>query len=440
MRAFNCALTLEPEDVSIKDPAGGAVPLRDVEPITGEETTFEVHFAEVQALAGTYRFAIGPHVEDLTGLEMAQDGDAVNGEPGDVHHGTFAVAPVPLALIPFAEGFEGGDVLSLGGHWSFWTEGIGTIYVESDSGLGGTGCLAMAHNSSAVSSEKAFLHLNLSGQHDLVLDFSARELAHLDGVITVSISHDGLTWHQIGSQGGWNPMYSWKQHSFDLDAEIATAGISYTSDFQIRFYHVRGSAGKRSVFVFDDIRVHIMAPLEVTAGVATGEEWVYQNTQTTTDDRHVSTATISLVSEASPGEAYNVSIADDGPGGANFALGPIIDNRPGEQTLTAPIIGGRVGASTPGTGGAAYSVTLTVEGQTSLEADTADVTLALRYIGDVDGSGAPGAQDKQFFNQRLNNVATAYPDRCYDLNGSGGAPNAEDKQVMNQVLNGVSLP
>jgi len=182
------------------------------------------------------------------------------------------------------------------------------------------------------------------------------------------------------------------------------------------------------------------APLEVTAALAAGEDWVYQNTETTTDDRHTSLATISLVTEASPGEVYNVSVADDGPGGANFTLGAVVDNRPGEQTLTVPIIGGRVGVGTPGTAGAAYTVTLTVEGQTSTQSDTADVTLALRYIGDVDGSGAPGAQDKQFFNQRLNNVATAYPDRCYDLNGSGGAPNAEDKQVMNQVLNGVALP
>jgi len=180
-------------------------------------------------------------------------------------------------------------------------------------------------------------------------------------------------------------------------------------------------------------------PLEVTAALAAGEDWVYQNTETTTDDRHTSLATITLVSEASPGEVYNVSIADNGPG-TNFTLGAVVDNRPGQQTLTVPIIGGRVGASTPGTAGAAYTVTLTVEGQTSTQTDTADVTLALRYIGDVDGSGAPGAQDKQFFNQRLNNVATPYPDRCYDLNGSGGAPNAEDKQVMNQVLNGVALP
>ena len=140
------------------------------------------------------------------------------------------------------------------------------------------------------------------------------------------------------------------------------------------------------------------APLEVTAALEDGEDWVYQNTETTTADRHTSLATITLVSEASPGEVYNVSIADDDPVGCNFTLGTITDKRPGQQELTVEIVGGRTGASTPGTAGAAYTVTLTVEGQTSTETDTADVSLALRYIGDVDGSGAPGAQDKQFFN------------------------------------------
>ena len=186
--------------------------------------------------------------------------------------------------------------------------------------------------------------------------------------------------------------------------------------------------------------VYVGDPLEIVPELAPGEDWVYQNTQTTTQDRHTSLLTITLVSEASPGETYNVSIADNGPGGANFTLGDVTDNRPGEQTLTAAIVGGRIGASTPGAGGAAYTVTLTMEGQTSGRTDAVDVSLVLRYLGDVDGSGSPGAQDKQYFNQRLNGVPTPYPDRCYDLTGNGGAPNAEDKQVMNQVLNGVPLP
>ena len=206
------------------------------------------------------------------------------------------------------------------------------------------------------------------------------------------------------------------------------------------------SAAKTAIFMHDSwaVTAHFVEEqaelLEVAAAVAPGEDWVYQNAYTTTQNRHRSTVTVSLVSEAEPGETYTVSVADSGPGGANFFLGSVVDNRPGQQTLSVPVLGGSVGGSTPGAGGAAYTVTLTVEGQTSTETDTADVSLVLRYIGDVDGSGSPGAQDKQYFNQRLNGVATAYPDRCYDLNGSGGAPNAEDKQVMNQVLNGVSLP
>ena len=179
--------------------------------------------------------------------------------------------------------------------------------------------------------------------------------------------------------------------------------------------------------------------LDITAALAAGEDWVYQNTQTTTQDRHRSTATVSLVSEASPGEVYDISIADDGPGGANVTLGTVTDNRPGDQTLRVEIVGGRVSGSTIGTGGAAYNVTITVEGTTSGQSDSAQVQLVLRTLGDVDGNGAVGAEDKQYLNQRLNNVATAYPDRGYDLNGSGGAPNAEDKQVMNQLLNNASL-
>jgi len=266
-------------------------------------------------------------------------------------------------------------------------------------------------------------------------------LAVWDGGYEVSYRR----WDYSGS----NPAHSTNVSDICRMWETGAAGCALNPAKTLLGFHFEVDNGTLAPAYEEGDEVHIFAasatpaggaPLEITAALAAGEEWVYQNTQTTTADRHTSLATITLVSEASPGETYVVSIADDGPVGGNFTLGAVVDNRPGEQTLTVPIVGGRIGASTPGAGGAAYTVTLTVEGQTSTETDTADVSLALRYIGDVDGSGAPGAQDKQFFNQRLNNVATAYPDRCYDLNGSGGAPNAEDKQVMNQVLNGVSLP
>jgi len=181
-------------------------------------------------------------------------------------------------------------------------------------------------------------------------------------------------------------------------------------------------------------------PLEITAEVTAGEEWVYQNTETTTDDRHISTATITLVSEASPGEVYDISIADDGPPGANFTLGDVTDNRLVDDTMVVEIVGGRTDASTIGVGGAAYNVTLTVEGQDSEESDSAQVQVSLLRIGDINRDGSLTGTDRQLFNQRLNNVATVYTDRTFDLDGSGGAPTGTDKQVMNQALNNVPLP
>ena len=217
--------------------------------------------------------------------------------------------------------------------------------------------------------------------------------------------------------------------------------MEYTSSFVVCFskspYSGHGYYYWDSDFAFDDIRVYV--PLRVAAELADGDEWVYQNTETTTQDRHFSTATISLVSEASPGEGYNISIADDGPDGANFTLGAITDNRPGLQTLTVKLIGGRIGTTTPGVAAASYTVTITLEGQTSLETDSAEVEVVLRYLGDIDGSGTRVGLDKQYFYQRLNNVATGFPDRCYDLDGEGTVVGL-DKQWMNQLLNNVTLP
>jgi hypothetical protein len=153
----------------------------------------------------------------------------------------------------------------------------------------------------------------------------------------------------------------------------------------------------------------------------------------------VSTLTITLVSEAQPGETYTVTIDEGvGPGLTNFTMGTpqVVGN-----TLVVDIIGGRVATTTANAPGSA-TLTVTVTGDSSAESDTDTVNLQLRKIGDVDGSGGdPIALDKQNFNKRMNgDMATGFPDRAYDLNASTGAPNAVDKQIMNQLLNGIVLP
>jgi hypothetical protein len=47
--------------------------------------------------------------------------------------------------------------------------------------------------------------------------------------------------------------------------------------------------------------------------------------------------------------------------------------------------------------------------------------------------------DKLEFNKCLNGIATAYPDRCFDLTGDG-LVNALDKPCMNRALNGLTIP
>jgi len=197
-----------------------------------------------------------------------------------------------------------------------------------------------------------------------------------------------------------------------------------------------------------DLRINIARaasppPGIETAETAPGQQWCYQNTPTTTADRHTSTVILTLYSEFQPGETYTVSV-DDGDGNAAQDQFRIL---PGEVTqeglqITVPLHGGWAQApageqgSTPG----AYTVTLTVTGEASGWSDSAEVELALRAVGDIDGDGSRTGVDKQFFNQRLNNVATPHPDRAYDLDGSGGAPTGTDKQVMNQALNNAPLP
>ena len=62
-----------------------------------------------QNVRGTYRLTVGPNVTDTSGNPMNQNGNAVNGEPGDAYSGTVTLAPTscvtesklnPLSLPP----------------------------------------------------------------------------------------------------------------------------------------------------------------------------------------------------------------------------------------------------------------------------------------------------------------------------------------------------
>lgn len=143
--------TLGPEDVTIETPSGPLPPeLHDH--VTVEEVdsrTYEIRFPTVSG-SGAYTVIVGPHVEDLTGVEMDQDGNGIPGEETDIYNATFTIDTTPpmteLATAPSApDGLDGwfitqpqitlsADDAGIGAkeihYW--WNEGTPTV-VEGDS-------------------------------------------------------------------------------------------------------------------------------------------------------------------------------------------------------------------------------------------------------------------------------------------------------------------
>jgi len=82
---FNEAInpaTFDATDVSFTGP-GGAIAVTGVAPVAGTgNTQFDVTFA-TQTASGAYTMVIGPAIEDVAGNAMNQNGDGVNGGPGD---------------------------------------------------------------------------------------------------------------------------------------------------------------------------------------------------------------------------------------------------------------------------------------------------------------------------------------------------------------------
>ena len=271
---------------------------------------------------------------------------------------------------------------------------------------------------------------------------------------TLNIVNGTLDCNGLGAKIGPATLSIAAGGTLDLNSgQVLSAGVPYTAVFGIgdqadAWNAVSGTVmdsdnpgeSFEAVYVGDDDKTY----WQIAAGgdvldidAALDWNWVYQNTETTTADKHVSTLTITLVSEAQPGETYTVAIDEGaGPGLTNFTAGTA---QVVGDTLVVSIIGGRAGTTTANAPGTA-TLTVTVTGDSSAKSDSDSVTLQLRKLGDLDGSGGdPVALDKQNFNKCLNGVATGLPDRAFDLNAADGA-NAVDKQIMNNLLNGVVLP
>ena len=180
---------------------------------------------------------------------------------------SFDVSSAPLSsgsgAIVFAEDFESG---SLNPAW--WTStGTGTfrtMVTSSYSPHGGVNHMTM-DSTSSIARNEATLTVNLAGRTGAVLKFWAAGYndepngppaspfiggADFDGV---AISADGTTWWEV--QGLRSLPSTYGQFSVDLDAAVAAVGISYGSEFKIRFNQYDDFPLTTDGIVIDDILV-----------------------------------------------------------------------------------------------------------------------------------------------------------------------------------------
>ena len=181
------------------------------------------------------------------------------------------------ATLPYSTGFESG----LDASWTTQISAEGRIQVTSANGpFAGTQHLTMDDhtNGGAFSQTEARLHLDLTGESQVTLDFAWKEFGD------ETHSQDGVYFSDNGGasfvkvhdlQGGSTPNNTWQSLSLDLDALAGSAGLSLTSTFVVEFQQYDNYAIATDGFAFDEISVQAGGaggPTYATLPYATGFE------------------------------------------------------------------------------------------------------------------------------------------------------------------------
>ena len=181
------------------------------------------------------------------------------------------VTPAEVAPFPFMEDFESGD---LGSYWTAESTGDGRIQVTAG-GCPHAGGYHLTMDSSKrgmYSLNELVLTIDLSGRSEVKLSFYHKEFYdenhfmsgsfegshHSDGV---AVSDDGLMWYKVQGLTGADAISSgWRRYEVDLDAAVASAGITYNGSFKIKFQQYDNYPISTDGFAFDDITVDVLDP------------------------------------------------------------------------------------------------------------------------------------------------------------------------------------
>jgi M6 family metalloprotease-like protein len=173
----------------------------------------------------------------------------------------------PSIYTVFEEDFESG---SLGVSWSTNSTLEGRMQVtESFMPHGGDYHLTMddSVNGGSTSLNELILTVDLAGETGVLMGFFHKEIGDEDHIMPssfsgshnsdgVAISADGTTWYKVqGLVDGDGIDSDYRMFVVDLDAAIASAGITYNSTFRIKFQQYDNYAISSDGFAFDDILI-----------------------------------------------------------------------------------------------------------------------------------------------------------------------------------------
>lgn len=159
-------------------------------------------------------------------------------------------------------------------------------------------------------------------------------------------------------------------------------------------------------------------------------DWVYQNTEITTADRHKTTLTFAFPGNIIPNTDYTVTITQTG-GTGEFS----VEDDPSDP-LTKYLVGSRRTDGSENTGTAEFEVI--IEGDVGGTVIITGLTLNVRRLGDVDGNGFVELTDKTALINKLNSIPVAMPDKAFDIDGNG-AIEPTDLSILNNILDGIPI-
>ncbi len=207
--------------------------------------------------------------QDVTSVESGAGWDRYTGygmvDAAAAVNGGGPPPPPPTqdyATLPYSTGFESG----LDTYWSTQTSNaFGRVQTTSANGpQSGSQHLTMDVTTNGnFSEQQARLHLDLSGQTQVSLDFWWKEFGdetHAQDGVYFS-DNGGATFTKVQDlNGGSTTNNTWQQFNLDLDALAGSNGLSLTNEFVVKFQQYDNYAIATDGFAFDGIDVSAGGP------------------------------------------------------------------------------------------------------------------------------------------------------------------------------------